>query len=226
MRTQKGTPSSTHPERHTLEGAGRRARNPVTSGRAVLLLACLGLSACGGPRAVNERIRGRRRRVERLYGPLHRRLREPGATDPGPGPTRAFSAMRECLQKNGITLPKATPGARRPRGLGFLGAGGGALPKGVTRAQLQAAMKKCGGGGRFLRGGPAGLNNPVFKTALAKFAQCLRQNGVNVPAPNTSGRGPVFGTKGLHTSSPQFRSATTKCRGALMGAFRRPPSSR
>ena len=67
----------------------------------------------------------------------------------GPNAGR-FAAMRECLQKNGITLPKRTPGQRpvrrrlsrrrrwqrrrRPQ-----------LPKGVTRAQYEAAVKKCGG---------------------------------------------------------------------------------
>jgi hypothetical protein len=91
----------------------------------------------------------------------------------------------------------------------------------VTRAQYEAALKKCGvhvftgGGARF-------TNNPAFKTALAKYAECLRQNGVNVPAPNTSGKGPVFDTKGIDTSSPQFKAATTKCRSTLTGAFRRP----
>ena len=36
-----------------------------------------------------------------------------------------FAAVRECLQKNGITLPQRTPGQRRPPGAagGFLGGG-------------------------------------------------------------------------------------------------------
>ncbi len=207
-------------------------RNSATAAALILLLACLGLSACGGSsssKTANAAATASSSSGSTGTGSTGTGSTGPGATGPGatgPGAGR-FSKMRECLQKNGITLPKATPGARGPRGLGFLGAGGGALPKGVTRAQLQAAMQKCGGGGgRVLRGGPAGFSNPALKTALAKFAQCLRQNGVNVPAPNTSGRGPVFGTKGLNTSSPQFRAATTKCRGALMGAFRRPTGAR
>jgi hypothetical protein len=91
----------------------------------------------------------------------------------------------------------------------------------VTRAQYEAALKKCGGH-VFTGGGARFTNNPVFTAALAKYAECLRQNGVNVPAPNTSGKGPVFDTKGIDTSSPQFKAATTKCRSALTSAFRRP----
>jgi hypothetical protein len=92
----------------------------------------------------------------------------------------------------------------------------------VTRAQLQAAIKKCGAGGEFRRGGGR-LQNPAYQAALTKFAACMRENGVNVPAPNTSGNGPIFSTKGLNTTSAQFRSAELKCRSDLAGALRRGP---
>jgi hypothetical protein len=140
------------------------------------------------------------------------------------GNTGRFAAMRACLQKNGITLPQRAPGSKRPRGAGaggFLGGGGGGgpqLPKGVTRAQLQAAMAKCGGGaGGF---GGARSNNPAFKASLAKFATCMSQNGVKLPAPSTSG-GPVFNTKGINTHSKAFVAAETKCQSLLRGSFRR-----
>jgi hypothetical protein len=67
--------------------------------------------------------------------------------------------------------------------------------------------------------GPA--KSSVFRHALAKYAGCLRQNGVNMPAPSTSGKGPIYNTKGINTGSPQFRAATKKCRGTLIGAVRR-----
>ncbi|HLM86637.1 MAG TPA: hypothetical protein VK272_10670 [Solirubrobacteraceae bacterium] len=145
------------------------------------------------------------------------------------GPTRGalegrFTALRECLQKNGITLPKFKPGQQpAPGSGGFLGGGGAQLPKGMTRAQYEAVLKKCGGG--LLRGGGFGgvgsrLNSSVVKQALTKFAACMREHGVNLPTPNTSGKGPVFDTKGLSATSPQFISAETKCRTDLQGAFR------
>ncbi len=131
---------------------------------------------------------------------------------------KRFSALRECLSKNGIQLPQRKAGQRPPNGQGGAqpfsrGAFGGAprLPKGVTRAQFEAAMKKCGGTvGRFGAQG-ARVNSPQFKAALAQFAACMRTNGVALPAPNTSGKGPIFDTKGINTNSPTWQAAQKKC---------------
>jgi hypothetical protein len=147
----------------------------------------------------------------------------PGATTAG----GRFTAVRECLKKNGITLPQRVPGKPgqgRPPGGGavpFGGSGrgggfaGGALPKGVTRAQLEAALKKCGGGVRGNFGGRTHLGSAGFKKALAAFATCMRREGVDVPTPNTSGKGPIFSTKGLDVKSAKFRSAQQKCASLL-----------
>jgi hypothetical protein len=136
-----------------------------------------------------------------------------------------FAALRECLQKNGITLPKRTPGQRPSPGTHGFGAGGGpALPQGVTKAQYQAALKKCGvSGGAFFAGRGGRFNSPAAKQALAKFAACMAGNGVKIPAPNTSGNGPIFNNKGLDTSSATFRNAEAKCSVDLQGEFRASP---
>ncbi len=131
------------------------------------------------------------------------------------------ASIRACLQKNGVTLPKrpggqqksgqgapgegGTPGSRGPFGAGA--AGGLQLPKGVTRAQLEAAFKKCGGG--FRRG--RGFDSTAGRQRFAKFAECMRKNGVKLPTPNTSGKGPIFNTKGIDTSSAAFKAADAKC---------------
>jgi hypothetical protein len=86
----------------------------------------------------------------------------------------------------------------------------------VTRAQYEAALKKCGGG---FAGGGSRFSSPVFKQALEKFSACMRTNGVNLPTPNTSGKGPVFNTAHLNTSSTQFKAAEAKCSAHLRGAF-------
>ena len=190
----------------------------------LILLACIGLAACGSSSSSTTSQSAN----AASSGAAASGTSSTGSTSPppgGPGAARGsarFTALRECLQKNGITLPKRTHGAR-PGG-GFVPGAGGSpqLPSGVTRAQYEAALKKCGGNGHFARVGAAGrLNNPVFKAALTKYGDCLRQNGIKLPAANTSGNGPIFDTKGIDTAGPQFKAASAKCRSVLIGAFRR-----
>jgi hypothetical protein len=157
------------------------------------------------------------------------------AGGPGGAGSKRFTALRECLAKNGITLPKPTGGQRKPGAggpggagagglLGGGGAGGRQLPKGVNKEKYEAAIKKCGGfqagGGHFKRGSGSNFASPAAKAALTKFAACMREDGVDVPAPNTSGKGPVFNTKGLNTSSTTFKAAETKCASILRAAYK------
>jgi hypothetical protein len=152
----------------------------------------------------------------------------PSANRPPGSITGRFAAIRECLEKNGIVVPNRvtgkppSTGGVAPRGA-FPG-GAPQAPKGMSHAQFEAIVKKCGD--KFPRGAigfGAHINSSAVKQALAKFAACMRANGVNVPAPNTSGSGPVFNTKGVDTNSPAFQAADSKCRSDLQGAFRASP---
>jgi hypothetical protein len=134
-----------------------------------------------------------------------------------------FTALRSCLAKQGITLPAPPSGATRPQGGPGAGAAGGGPrglqpPAGITTAQFEAALKKCGGG-RPPQGGTGALNSASARAGLVKYAACLRQNGINVPEPNTTGKGAVFSTKGIDTSSSKFKAAQSKCQSDLKGAF-------
>lgn len=136
----------------------------------------------------------------------------------------AFASLRACLQKEGINLPSA-PSGGGPADGGPPGPGGGfKLPQGVSQSKFQEAMKKCGGGG-FPGGARRGFNSSTARAALTKYASCMRENGVNLPTPNTNGNGPVFNAKGIDTSSTAFKNARQKCQGDLKGAFSagRPP---
>jgi hypothetical protein len=93
----------------------------------------------------------------------------------------------------------------------------------VSRAQYEAALKKCGGAG--LAGGGSPIRSPVIKEALVKFTACMRAHGVNVPPPNTSGNGPIFSTQGLNTASATFKAAEVKCSGGLRSTLRRRPGT-
>lgn len=138
----------------------------------------------------------------------------PGAATTGTAPANTaarVAAVRTCLSKKGITLgPGGLAGAR--------------LPKGMTRAQLSEAIVSCSrsltGGGKVASGSKNPFNNARFHAVLARFAACLRQNGANVGEPNTSGKGPVFDTKGINTGSPQFKAATAKCRSTLLNGLK------
>lgn len=99
----------------------------------------------------------------------------------------------------------------------MLGGGGGGRfqpPPGVSATQFQEALKKCGGG-NF--GGASRFSTPTAKAALTSFVACMRENGVNLPAPNTTGKGPVFNTTGINTASSAFKSAQSKCQSTLQG---------
>jgi hypothetical protein len=140
----------------------------------------------------------------------------------GQGSSR-FTALRSCLQKQGITLPAPPSGTTRPPGGPGAGAPGGRLrglqpPEGVSQAQFEAALKKCGGG-KPPQGRAGALNSASARAGLVKYATCLRQNGINVPEPNTTGNGPVFSTKGIDTSSSKFKAAQSRCQSDLKGAF-------
>jgi len=133
------------------------------------------------------------------------------------------------MAKNGVTLPKRKPGQRPGGGLlGGSASGTPQLPAGVSREKYLAAIKKCGGDfrgafrGRHFKGF---ASSPAAKAALTKFATCMREHGVALPAPNTTGNGPVFDTKAIDTTSAKFREADGKCTPALRGAFPRSPGA-
>jgi hypothetical protein len=188
-------------------------RPRATAVTGAVLLACLGLAACGGSTKTSS---------TSASAATKGATGSTGLRRPGGG---RFRALRECLQKNGITLPNRVSGQQPGGPGGFLNRGAGAppLPPGVTRAQSEAAVKKCGGAP--FAGSGTQIRSPAVKGALAKFAACMRANGVNVPTPNTSGGGPIFNTKGLNTASPQFSAAMRKCRANLQGLFRRGPAT-
>jgi hypothetical protein len=194
---------------HNKHTHTRKLTTPVTASIAVL--ACLGLAACGGSSSTSSTSTTNAANT---------------ATTAKSGGAGRFAAMRECLQRNGITLPARPAGAGGPGvpggvpggPAGVPGGGPRQLPKGVTREQFQAALKKCGGGAGFA-GGARRSDNPAYRNALTAYAACMKNNGITLPTANTSGNGPVFNTTGVNTSSAQFKAAAAKCQSVLRSAF-------
>jgi hypothetical protein len=149
------------------------------------------------------------------------------ASTTGSGNRAAISA---CLKKQGVSLPRRNPGNGGPPGTGTgpgaapgtgngpppgLGlGGGGAGSSNPNRGKVQAALRKCGINFQR-RGGGFRANNPAFRQALAKFTACVRKNGYNLPAPNTSGNGPVFSQSQVNRNDPKFIAASKKCQSLL-----------
>jgi hypothetical protein len=67
------------------------------------------------------------------------------------------------------------------------------------------------------------VKRAAFNRALIKFAACLRSHGIHIPPPDTSGKGPLFNTKGLDTTSAKFTAARDKCLGVLRNAAKTSP---
>jgi len=193
--------------------SNRRKRTPTAVAVVLLALASVLLAACGGSSKSSSSTTSASATATTPTTSVPGKL--PGAANQG-----RFLALRECLKKNGITLPQRKPG----QGPGVGGPGSGpTLPAGVSRAQYEAILKQCGGG--FARGrgnlGKLGsrLDTPEAKKALSKFAACMRENGIKIGEPNTSGKGSIFNTKGISTTTAAFATAETKCRSDLRGAF-------
>ena len=194
----------------------RRQIGSVIPTALALALAAIVLAACGSSSSSTA--------VTRTAGPstgAGTTTRSPKGGAPG-ALAGTPTAFRECMRTHGITLPQPKPG--QPAG-----AAPPALPAGVTRADYEAALKKCSALRPRLPGGagaPTGpgqrFRSPVFKAALLKFAACMRENGVALPAPNVTGRGPVFSTAGINTAGPRFRTAESKCAPQLRQGFSRP----
>jgi hypothetical protein len=135
-----------------------------------------------------------------------------------------------CLKAHGVTLPKRPAGARRrPNGGGgegggppgggggfFFGGGGGNGGAGGPGAgrfnnpKMRAALQACGGG-RF----PQRRFTPN-KAAVTKFVACVKQHGYNLPAPNFSGKGPIFPAS--IEGNKKFQTASRACASELRPA--------
>ncbi len=50
----------------------------------------------------------------------------------------------------------------------------------------------------------------------------MRENGVDLPPPNTTSGGPIFNTSSVIVTGRRFRDTEVKCAVTLRGAFGRP----
>lgn len=121
----------------------------------------------------------------------------------------------QCMRDNGIDVPDPDPNTGRIQ----IGGGGNINPNDPA---FQAAIEACqdvapfGGGG----GGGGGLaDNPEAQEALLEFAQCMRDNGVDMADPDFSGGGGGFLGGGELAEDPDFQPAIEACQPILAEVF-------
>jgi hypothetical protein len=98
-----------------------------------------------------------------------------------------------------------------PRGPGFFGGERGRAFAGNPK--LAQALAKCLASSGGLPGRRAGAFVPRSskqRSGIISYAACMRSHGVDLPTPNFSRRGSVFGDK-VNQPSTAFRTANTAC---------------
>jgi hypothetical protein len=153
---------------------------------AALALAACGSSGGGSPTASSAAAATQSTSPGGIAATIHSRMQ----------------ALRSCLTAHGVKL---TPGTLHPTG--------------ITPQEYQAALRKCGARSTVPTttapaGGPQAFS-PALKRALLAFAACMRSHGIPLPAPNTTGTGAIFNSRGIDTHSAKFQAAAQKCRALL-----------
>lgn len=75
-----------------------------------------------------------------------------------------------------------------------------------------------GKGPTAARGGARVAASTAALKRYTNFAACMRRHGIKLPAPDASGKGQIFDTRGIDTTSRAFRVADAKCLGELRPA--------
>ncbi len=144
----------------------------------------------------------------------------------------------ECMRENGVDIPDPTTDEngnltlRPPEGAGPGGGGGTATDDAQTgdgqnqvgdRDAMDAAREACGDPPEGAMGGfeRNGADSQEFQDAALEFAQCMRDNGVDMAdpvfeAPSTDGARPeggprLFGDGGVDPDDPAVANAMEAC---------------
>lgn len=128
----------------------------------------------------------------------------------GPGGLQLTADQRSCVEGKDVTIPSPGAGGQPPSG-GPPAAGA----NGQDFQNLQQALKDCG---VSLPNGPQGGGNfdpSAVREQISQYVACVRQNGYDLPNPNTSGNGPVFDSSKVNQNDPKFKAASAKCQNLL-----------
>lgn len=128
--------------------------------------------------------------------------------------TADFTKYAQCMRDNGIEMGDPDPNTGRPD----------IDINNIDMDKFRAAQEKC----RDLlpAGGMRGTLDAAQQEQLRVFAQCMRDNGIDMPDPdpNGGGFGGLFGGGGsgqgtIDRNSPTFQKAMEACQDKLSGIF-------
>lgn len=128
------------------------------------------------------------------------------ASDTSTASTRDAARVKfaQCLRQHGIDIPD-NPGQ---------GAGRGALAT-IDRSKLQAAQKACQKFQQAAVGEISDAQRQEFQDAFAKFASCMRQQGVELPTFTPGSGPPPAGGARINRDDPKVQAAQKACQGML-----------
>ncbi|GII91802.1 hypothetical protein [Sinosporangium siamense] len=121
------------------------------------------------------------------------------AASASPSPTTSSDPLKfaRCMRENGIDMPD-------PDGRPKVNFGGAE----VNKEAFAKAQKECG---KYMAGGMgADRSDPKVRDRMLKFAQCMRENGVNMPDPSEEGG--MMRRGDVNPESETFKKAMEACR--------------
>jgi hypothetical protein len=124
-------------------------------------------------------------------------------SSPSASPDELGVKFAQCMREHGVDIPDPRPGEGIQLRVG----------PGISRETVNAALEACR---EFNpQGNGAAGGNPQNAENIRKFAQCMRDNGVE-SFPDPSDQGGVV-VDGSVAQDPDFDAAREKCQGVLSG---------
>jgi hypothetical protein len=131
----------------------------------------------------------------------------------------------ECMREHGVDVPDPKPGQGGIVLSGSTRSGPGGKNKSTTGINpedpaTKKALKACESKMPKLGAEMSPQQEEKFKEAALAFAECMRENGVNMPDPQFGGKGKVsiqIKKGGVNPDTPAFEEAQEACRKKVPG---------
>lgn len=122
-----------------------------------------------------------------------------------------FTHLDACLKTHGVADPETPARAVDVEHMipALVGTEGIPVPKGVTPAQYESALRGCAV--RNVRVGRIAITNPQVRREILSVRSCLVNNGFPMPAANFPGPGPVLDISAIDVGSARWVVTASGC---------------